>query len=88
MGSPPTSGAIEMIHKNHSFKELFSWQPVHKGRTKVILPRVEKPQTGTPQSLIFAETSSQGTPNASKANLLKTGNECMSSKKQLKSCKI
>jgi hypothetical protein len=81
MGSPPTSGAIETIHKNQSFKVLFSRQPVHEGRTKEILPRVEKPQTGTPQSLIFVETSSQATPNASKANLLKTRNECMSSKK-------
>jgi hypothetical protein len=24
MGSPPTSGAIEMIYRNQSFKEMFS----------------------------------------------------------------
>jgi transposase InsO family protein len=30
------SGAIEMIHKNQSFKELLSLQPVHEGRTKAI----------------------------------------------------
>jgi hypothetical protein len=42
MGSPPTSGAIEMIHKNQSFKELFSWQPVHEGHTKAIQSRIEK----------------------------------------------
>jgi hypothetical protein len=88
MGSPATSGAIETIHKNQSFKELFSRQPVHKGRTKAILPRIEKTQTGTPQSLIFAETLSQATPNASKANLLKTGNECMSSKNSSKAVKF
>jgi hypothetical protein len=46
MGSPPTSGAIETIHKNQSFKELFSSQPVHEGRTKAIQPRIEKLPNG------------------------------------------
>jgi hypothetical protein len=48
----------------------------------------KNPQTGTPQSLIFAETPSQVTPNASKANLLKTRNEYMSSKTAQKAVKF
>jgi hypothetical protein len=66
MGSPPTSGAIKMIHKNQSFKELFSQQPVQKGRTKAIQPQIEEPQTKAPQSLIFTKTLSQATLNATK----------------------
>jgi hypothetical protein len=88
MGSPPTSGAIETIHKNQSFKEPFSLQPVHEGRTKAIQPRIENSQTRTPQSLIFAETSSQATPNTSKANLFKAGNECVLSKNSSKAVKF
>jgi hypothetical protein len=88
MGSPPTSGAIEMIHKNQLFKELLSQRPVQKGRTKAIQPRIVNSQTRTPQSLFFAKTLSQATPNASKMNLIKAGSECALSKKQLKSCKI
>jgi hypothetical protein len=88
MGSPPTSGAIEMIHKNQSFKELLSQRPVQKGRTKAIQPRIENSQTETLQSLFFAKPSSQATPNATKTNLFKAGKECALSKKQLKSCKI
>jgi hypothetical protein len=45
-------------------------------------------QTGTPQSLIFAETSSQATPNASKANLFKARNECVLSKNSSKAVKF
>jgi hypothetical protein len=69
MGSPPTSGAIKMIHKNQSFKELLPQQPVQKGRTKVIQLRIEEPQKKAPQSLIFAKTLSQATLNATKTNL-------------------
>jgi hypothetical protein len=57
MGSPPTSGAIEMIHKNQSFKELLSQRPIQKGRTKAIQPGIENSQTKAPQSLFFAKTS-------------------------------
>jgi hypothetical protein len=39
--SPPTSGAIETIYKNQSFKEMFSWQSVHEGCSKAIQPRTE-----------------------------------------------
>jgi hypothetical protein len=46
MGSPPTSGVIKTIHKNQYFKELLSLQPVHKGRTKAIQPRIEKLPNG------------------------------------------
>jgi hypothetical protein len=38
-GSPPTSGAVKMIHKNQSIKELPSRQPVRKGRAKAIRSR-------------------------------------------------
>jgi hypothetical protein len=69
MGSPPTSGVIKMIHKNQSFKELLSQQPVQKGRTKAIQPRIEKPQTKASQSLFFAKTLSQATLNATKTNI-------------------
>jgi predicted SprT family Zn-dependent metalloprotease len=55
MGSPPTSGAIKMIHKNQSFKELLSQPPVQKGRAKAIQPRIEEHQTKAPQSLIFLQ---------------------------------
>jgi hypothetical protein len=53
MGSPPTNGATKMIHKNQSFKELLSQQPVQKGRAKAIQPRIEESQAKAPQSLIF-----------------------------------
>jgi hypothetical protein len=55
MGSPPTSGAIKMIHKNQSFKELLSQQPVQKGRAKAIQPRIKEPRTKAPQLLIFCK---------------------------------
>jgi hypothetical protein len=55
MGGPPTSGAIKMIHKNQSFKEPLSQQPVQKGRAKAIQPRIEEPQTKAPQSRIFCK---------------------------------
>jgi hypothetical protein len=88
MGSPPTSGAIEMIHKNQSFKELLSQRPVQKGRMKAIQPRIENSQRRIPQSLFFAKTTSQATPNASKTNLFKAGNECALSKNSLKAVKF
>jgi hypothetical protein len=69
MGSPPTSGAIEMIHKNQSFKELLSQQPVQEGRTKAIQPQIEKPQAKALQSLFFVKTLSQTTLNATKTNI-------------------
>jgi hypothetical protein len=36
ISSPPTSGAVETIHKNQFYKELSSQQPVHEGRSKAI----------------------------------------------------
>jgi hypothetical protein len=53
MGSPPTGGATKMIHKNQSFKELLSQQPVQKERAKAIQPQIEEPQAKAPQLLIF-----------------------------------
>jgi hypothetical protein len=43
--SPPTSGAIKMIHKNQCFKELFSWQPIRKGHIKASQSQIEETQT-------------------------------------------
>jgi hypothetical protein len=41
INSPPTSGAVETIHKNQCYKELFSRQPVQEGRSKAIQSRIE-----------------------------------------------
>jgi hypothetical protein len=88
MGSPPTSGAIETSHKNQSFKELFPGSPSMKDVQKRFNLESKNPQTGTPQSLIFAKTSSQATPNASRTNLFKTRNERMPSKNSSKAVKF
>jgi hypothetical protein len=77
-----------MIHKNQSFKELLSQRPVQKGRMKAIQPRIENSQRRIPQSLFFAKMTSQATPNASKTNLFKAGNECALSKNSLKAVKF
>jgi hypothetical protein len=77
-----------MIYKNQSFKELLSQRPVQKRRTKAIQPRIENSQTRTLQSLFFEKTLSQATPNISKTNLFKAGNECALSKNRLKAVKF
>jgi hypothetical protein len=69
-------------------KSYFSGSPSMKDVQKRFNLESKNPQTGTPQSLIFAETPSQATPNASKANLFKTRNECMSSKNSSKAIKF
>jgi hypothetical protein len=45
-----------MIHKNQSFKELLSQQPVQKGRAKAMQPLIEEPKTRAPLSLIFCKS--------------------------------
>jgi hypothetical protein len=69
-------------------KSCFPGSPSMKDVQKRFNLESKNPQTGTPQSLIFAETPSQATPNASKANLFKTRNECMSSKNSSKAVKF
>jgi hypothetical protein len=69
-------------------KSCFPGSPSMKDVQKRFNLESKNPQMGTPQSLILAETSSQATPNASKVNLFKTRNECMSSKNSSKPVKF